>query len=198
MVIAAPGSVAELPTVEKDTEAQPHSGPPDDLNQGRRRPTRSAGVEPTVEKSKGRHKKEKQKKEPNPVQSSEDREVHHAVGSANVTTSLDRDSGRAETTLTGPGSGNATSGASQEDDVTVARNAPTDSHADVERTEQAVENQTDGAAYGDPDTVEDIGSGDAVTDTTPSGTSEGGLSTAVLVVAALALVGLTVANGGGR
>ncbi|WP_439028416.1 hypothetical protein [Haloarchaeobius sp. DT45] len=185
-----PGNINDPPTVENNSQPD---GTPKDLNAGRRRPTRSAGVDPspTVENE--------EKKEPHPVQSSEDREVHHAVGSANIETSLDKDTARAETTLSGQGSNSSTKSESQEDDVTVASNGPTDSHADVERTQQYVENETDGAAYGDPETVEDIGSGDAVTDTTPENQPEQGgdwLGESFMLYATVALVGLAMVRGG--
>ncbi|WP_435358444.1 hypothetical protein [Haloarchaeobius sp. DFWS5] len=94
--------------------------------------------------------------------------LHDAIGSGGLQTSVDEDTGRAEQTIGGGNSGpTVTYGESQEDDIHVFTNDGSDTIAEVEEDEQSLENALDGLAFGDPDEVDDIGSGSAVEDTTP-------------------------------
>jgi len=138
------------------------------------------------------------------VQSS-DRPLRGAVGSASLNISVD-DSGEAVETLSSMGSGgsNSTEGVTTEGSTDVASVDASQSVATVEQTEQAVEDATSGRAFGDPNTVEDIGSGDAVTTTTdgPTDASNGGvglpeLPVDPLIIGALTLVAIAVTAGGG-
>ena len=92
--------------------------------------------------------------------------LRHAVG-ANATLNLgvDEDTGRATETLgsVGGGStpGNTTGSAETEDDVTVTTFGGSTSTETIQETEQAVEEATNGLAFGDSD-VDDIGSGEGV------------------------------------
>lgn len=140
------------------------------------------------------------------VQSS-DRPLRGAVGSASLNIGVDNDTGEAVETLSSMGSGgvNSTEGVTTEGTTDVATVDASQSVATVERTEQAVEDATDGTAFGDPNETEDIGSGEAVV-TTAGGSSDstgggsGGLPELPvdpLIIGALALVAVAVVAGGG-
>ncbi|MFD1645580.1 hypothetical protein [Haloarchaeobius litoreus] len=135
---------------------------------------------------------------------SSNRRLGREVGSADLTIGLDED-GRAQETLSGMGSGgsNSTEGVTTEDTTKVATVTSDQTVEEAESTEQAVENATDGRAYGNPNETEDIGTGAAVTSggSSGSGGSAGELLDALpvdnLLIAALAMVGVAVAAGGG-
>lgn len=110
------------------------------------------------------------------------------------------DDGRAtEGISTGTGDmGNSGSPTVDTGDTSSVGTVPTDaSQGTLEEIEQTLENKTGGAAFGDPDVVEDVGSGDAVESGQQSSTSEtsdliGGRSEILIagaIVAAILLLG---------
>ncbi|WP_435362752.1 hypothetical protein [Haloarchaeobius sp. DYHT-AS-18] len=135
-------------------------------------------------------------------------ELKDETGSADLEVRLDKSTARAEEVLTGMGSGganggfNSTEGVEREDSFQVTSISSDSSTSTVKKTEQALEDATGGRAFGSTREKEDIGSGAAVTDTTPQAPAPAapmfdGLPVDNLLVGALAVIALVFVVGGG-
>jgi hypothetical protein len=83
-------------------------------------------------------------------------EIRDAVGSIDtIETSIDPDSGRATQTIVSP-TDTVTDTGQTEDNITTTETGGTETIEDLRDDEQANEDATDGAAFGDPDVVETI------------------------------------------
>jgi hypothetical protein len=144
-----------------------------------------------------------------PDEQTSDRPLYESIGSGNLNIAVDEETGRATETISGQGStstpGSTTQSTGTEDDVDVATLDASTSTQTVEQTEQAVEEATDGAAFGDPDEIEDIGTGEAVRevgDSDPATASvfgdatEGALPIDQLLIVAVLAVGALMYFGG--
>lgn len=83
--------------------------------------------------------------------------VREAIGSGEITTTVDTETGDATQAITGQGSG-YTAPAEQEDDVTAAVSSPSTTVAEQTAVEQEIEDATGGRAFLDPtkqDTISD-------------------------------------------
>lgn len=87
------------------------------------------------------------------------------IGSGNVDVGVDPDTGRATENIGGEGSGGATTTPEAEDDVPVV-SVPSigvgGAGSVLNEVENRIEDATGGTAFGDPNVVENIGSGDAI------------------------------------
>jgi hypothetical protein len=134
---------------------------------------------------------------------SPDEEIEDAIGGgaypdAGISIGIN-DEGRVTESITtgtgGPGSTNygGPDVAADPDTDPVGTVESDESRETLEKVEQALEEVTGGTAFGDPDEVEDIGSGEAVTeplkDSAPGGTGPGGIPWALVGVLGLVGVG---------
>ena len=154
------------------------------------------------------------------IQSTDSKDLSDYIGGgaypdAGVEIGVD-DSGRATETITtgtgGPGSTNSSGpDISADPDTDPIGTVETDeSLAGLEKVEQAVEQATKGAAFGDPGEIEDIGSGEAVTtvsgggsggssESSTSSSSAGGIPWKIVgIVAIVGVVGFAATNNGGE
>ncbi|MFC6953525.1 hypothetical protein [Halorubellus litoreus] len=143
-----------------------------------------------------------------PETQTSDTPLYESIGSGNLNLGIDSDTGRAMETIgdaSGGTPGNNTSDVGTEDDVNLGSFGPETSTSTVEQAEQAAEDATQGRAFGDPDEIEDVGSGEAVSDvsgdefgnepsgaTTPNDASTGALPVDQLLIAAVVLVSALV------
>lgn len=127
------------------------------------------------------------------------------IGSGYLDIDVDPETGEVNESIGGGGITTPTTPETEDDTDVVDvdyQGGSSDTFTDaVERVEQAVEDATNGAGFGDPSTVDDIGSGDAVVDVTPPSPSTEDLpfevpsttdATKWLLAAAALFVGLVV------